>query len=66
MAPQAQEVLMKNAAFQVGAATNLEVIDAQGSARDAEAAVAINEDTARRRRFELLIAFGRFSSAVCP
>lgn len=60
-AQQAQEVLsITNTAFQAGATTNLEVIDAQRSARDAEAAAAIGEDAVRRARLELLIALGRF------
>jgi outer membrane protein len=60
-AQQAQEVLsITNTAFQAGATTNLEVIDAQRSARDAEAAAAIGEDAVRRARLELLIAVGRF------
>jgi outer membrane protein TolC len=60
-ARQAQEVLsITNTAFQAGATTNLEVIDAQRSARDAEAAAAIEEDAVRRARLELLIAVGRF------
>ena len=60
-AQQAQEVLsITNTAFQAGATTNLEVIDAQRSARDAEAAAAIGEDAVRRARLELLIGLGRF------
>jgi outer membrane protein TolC len=60
-AQQAQEVLsITNTAFQAGATTNLEVIDAQRSTRDAEAAAAIGEDAVRRARLELLIALGRF------
>jgi outer membrane protein len=60
-AQQAEEVLsITNTAFQAGATTNLEVIDAQRSARDAEAAAAIAEDAVRRARLDLLIALGRF------
>jgi outer membrane protein len=44
----------------VGATTNLEVIDAQRVARDAETAAAIAEDALRRARLDLLIALGRF------
>jgi hypothetical protein len=44
-AQQAAEVLrITNVAFEAGATTNLEVIDAQRSARDAESAVAIATD----------------------
>ena len=60
-AQQANEVLsITNTAFQAGATTNLEVIDAQRSARDAEATVAISEDSVRRARLDLLTALGRF------
>jgi len=60
-AQQAQEVLsITNTAFQAGATTNLELIDAQRSARDADAAAASGEDAVRRARLELLIALGRF------
>lgn len=60
-AQHAQEVLeITTAAFEVGATTNLEVIDAQRSARDAGTVAAIAEDAARRARFELLVALGRF------
>jgi outer membrane protein TolC len=60
-AQQALEVLsITNTAFQAGATTNLEVIDAQRTARDAESAVAIGEDAVRRARLDLLIGLGRF------
>jgi outer membrane protein TolC len=60
-AEQAEEVLkITTAAFEVGATTNLEVIDAQLSARDAATAAAFAEDAARRARFELLVSMGRF------
>jgi multidrug efflux system outer membrane protein len=60
-AQQANEVLtITNTAFEAGATTNLEVIDAQRSARDAESAAAIAEDAVRRARLDLLTALGRF------
>ncbi|HEV3141289.1 MAG TPA: TolC family protein [Vicinamibacterales bacterium] len=60
-ADQAQQVLtITTVSFRAGAATNIEVIDASRSARDAETAVAIAEDLLRRARFELLNALGRF------
>ena len=40
--------------------TNIEVIDAEGRARDADTAVGIAEDNLRRARLELLTALGRF------
>ena len=60
-AEQAQQVVtITNVSFRAGAATNIEVIDAERSARDAETAVAVAEDVLRRARFELLNALGRF------
>ena len=47
-------------AFEVGATTNIEVIDAQREARDAETAAALAEDAVRRARLDLLVALGRF------
>jgi len=60
-AEQSAEILrITTSAFEVGATTNLEVIDAQRSARDAETAAAVAEDALRRARLDLLIALGRF------
>jgi len=60
-AEQATEVVrISDVAFREGATTNIEVIDAQRRARDAETAVAIAEDAVRRARLELLVATGRF------
>lgn len=60
-AGQAQQVVtITNVAFRAGAATNIEVIDAERSARDADTAVAVAEDTLRRAKLELLQALGRF------
>jgi outer membrane protein TolC len=47
-------------AYRAGATTNLEVIDAERRARDAETAAVVAEDTARRARVDLLAASGRF------
>ena len=60
-AGQAQEVVnIVNISFRAGAATNIEVIDAERRARDADTAVAVAEHTRRRARLDLLIALGRF------
>ncbi len=60
-AGQANEVLrITDVAFREGATTNIEVIDAQRRARDAETAAASAEDALRRARLELLVATGRF------
>jgi outer membrane protein TolC len=60
-ADQAKQVVdIVNVSFRAGAATNIEVIDAEGRARDADTAAAVAEDTLRRSRLELLTALGRF------
>jgi outer membrane protein TolC len=60
-ADQAQQVVnIVNISFRAGAATNIEVIDAERRARDADTAVAVAEDAVRRARLELLTALGRF------
>jgi outer membrane protein TolC len=61
-ARQAQEVVdIVNVSFRVGAGTNIEVIDAQRAARDADTAAAVAEDQLRQARLALLIALGRFA-----
>jgi HAE1 family hydrophobic/amphiphilic exporter-1 len=58
---QSSEVLkITIAAFDAGASTNIEVIEAQRSARDVATALAQAEDSARLARFDLLVALGRF------
>jgi outer membrane protein len=47
-------------AYQAGATTSLEVVDAARRARDAETAAVVTEDTARLARLNLLLASGRF------
>jgi outer membrane protein TolC len=60
-ADQAHQVVdIVNISFRAGASTNIEVIDAERTARDADTAVATAEDTLRRAKLELLIALGRF------
>ena len=60
-AEQADEVArISNTAFEAGATTNLEVIDAQRTARDAQTAVAIAEDVLLGAQLDLLTALGRF------
>lgn len=60
-AEHAREVLkITSTAFEVGATTNLEVIEAQQSARDSETAANLAEDAVRRARLDLLVALGRF------
>ena len=60
-ADQATQVLaITTAAFELGATTNIEVIDAQRSTRDAETVAALAEDAVQRGRLDLLVAIGRF------
>jgi outer membrane protein TolC len=60
-ATQAEEVLrITGAAYELGATTNIEVIDAQRSARDAETASRRAEDAVRLAKLDLLVALGRF------
>jgi outer membrane protein len=47
-------------AYRAGATTNLEVIDAERRARDAETQAALAEDAARQARLDLLLVTGRF------
>jgi outer membrane protein TolC len=61
-AAQAHEVVdIVNVSFRVGATTNIEVIDAQRAARDADTAAAVAEDQLRQAKLALLVALGRFS-----
>lgn len=58
---QAAEALtLSNLAYQNGASTNIEVIDAERRARDAETTSAVAEDAARQAQLDLLVASGRF------
>jgi multidrug efflux system outer membrane protein len=60
-ADEAAEVLrITTSAFEVGATTNLEVIDAQRSERDARSTAELAEDALRRARLDLLVSLGRF------
>jgi outer membrane protein TolC len=60
-ADQARQVMqITNVSFRAGAATNIEVIDAERTSRNADIAMALVEDQLRRARLELLEALGRF------
>ena len=60
-ADQARQVVdIVNISFRAGAATNIEVIDAEGRARNSDIAVAVAEDNLRRARLDLLTALGQF------
>ena len=56
----AQALALANLAYSAGATTNLEVIDAERRARDAENQAVVAEDNARQARLDLLAASGRF------
>ena len=60
-ADQAEQVVtITNVSFRAGAATNIEVIDAQRAALDAETQAAVAQDILTRAKFELINALGRF------
>jgi HAE1 family hydrophobic/amphiphilic exporter-1 len=60
-AEQANEVLkITIAAFDTGASTNIEVVEAQRTARDVDTSLAQAEDVLRQAQFDLLVALGRF------
>ena len=58
MAHEASE--LAQLAYQAGATTNIEVVDAERRAEDSDIAVAVAEDSARQARLDLLSASGRF------
>jgi outer membrane protein len=47
-------------AYGAGATTNIEVVDAERRARDADSAVVVAEDNVRQARLDLLVAAGQF------
>jgi HAE1 family hydrophobic/amphiphilic exporter-1 len=60
-AEQANEVLkITITAFDAGASTNIEVVEAQRTTRDVETSLAQAEDALRQAQFDLLVALGRF------
>jgi outer membrane protein TolC len=56
----AEGLSLTNLAYRAGASTNLEVIDAERVARDADTAVAQAEDAWRQATLDMLLASGRF------
>jgi outer membrane protein TolC len=60
-AQHAAEVLkITDIAFREGATTNIELIDAQRAARDADTVATQAEDRVRQARLDILVALGRF------
>jgi outer membrane protein len=51
---------LANLAYHAGSTTNIEVIDAERRARDADSAVVVAEDNVRQARLDLLVAAGQF------
>lgn len=56
----ADGLALTNLAYRAGASTNIEVIDAERRARDADTAAAVAEDAWRQATLDLLLASGRF------
>ena len=51
---------LQEIAYRAGATTNIEVVQAQQTARNAEIAQALSEDGLRQARLDLLVALGQF------
>lgn len=56
----AEALRITEIAYRAGATTNIEVVQAQQTARNAEIASALAEDQLRQARLDLLVALGRF------
>jgi outer membrane protein TolC len=56
----AQALRFASLAYEAGASTNIEVVDAERRARDADSAVVAAEDASRQTRVQLLAATGHF------
>jgi outer membrane protein len=60
-AENAREALrITEIAYKAGATTNIEVVEAQQTARNAEVLAALAEDRLRQARLDLLVALGQF------
>lgn len=60
-ADSAQEALrITEVAYRAGATTNIEVVQAQQTARNAETLLAVADDRLRQARLDLLVALGQF------
>lgn len=56
----AQALRFASLAYEAGASTNIEVVDAERRARDADSAVVVAEDAVHQTRVQLLAATGHF------
>jgi outer membrane protein TolC len=59
-ASAAEALRITEIAYRAGATTNIEVVQAQQTARNAEIAQALAEDGLRQARLDLLVALGQF------
>ena len=57
---RAEALRITEIAYRAGATTNIEVVQAQQTARNAELAAALAEDRLRQARLDLLVALGQF------
>jgi outer membrane protein TolC len=62
----AEALRITEIAYKAGATTNLEVVQAQQTARTAEIVSAQAEDRLRQARLDLLVALGRFPQRPPP
>ena len=58
--PAREALGMTQLAYKEGATNDLEVVDAERRARDADSQALVSEDSARQARIDLLTASGRF------
>ena len=56
----AEALRISEIAYRAGATTNIEVVQAQQTARNAEIVFAVAEDRLRQARLDLLVALGQF------
>jgi outer membrane protein len=56
----AEALRISQIAYEAGATSNIEVVQAQQSARNAEIVLAVSEDRLRQSRLDLLVALGQF------
>ncbi|HUB08634.1 MAG TPA: TolC family protein [Myxococcales bacterium] len=55
-----QALVLTNLAYRAGATTNIEVVDAERAALDADTAAAVAEDAVRQAHLDTLVAAGQF------
>ena len=56
----AEALRISQIAYEAGATSNIEVVQAQQAARNTEIALAVSEDRLRQSRLDLLVALGQF------